>query len=119
MNYLLDTCIISELTKPKPYAKVVKWLRSCQEENLFLCSLTIGEIQKGISKLPNSRKKAILRDWVGTEFIRRFGKRILAIDYIVAQQWGKTQALSEKVGIKIPVIDCLITNNTSITHFLS
>jgi predicted nucleic acid-binding protein len=106
----LDTCIISELIKPKPNSKVVKWLRSCQEECLFLCSLTIGEIQKGISKLPNSRKKAILQDWMGTELIRRFDKRILGIDYKVAQKWGKIQALTEKAGKKMPVINSLIAS---------
>jgi predicted nucleic acid-binding protein len=57
LNYLLDTCVVSELIKPKPSSKVTKWLRSCRDENLFLSVLTIGEIQKGISKLPDSRKR--------------------------------------------------------------
>ncbi len=68
MNYLLDTCVISELIKPKPNSKVVKWLRSCQDETLFLSSLTIGEIQKkGISKLQNSRIRKKLQEWMDTE----------------------------------------------------
>jgi predicted nucleic acid-binding protein len=98
------------LIKPKPYSKVVKWLRSCQEKDLFLCSLTIGEIQKGISKLPNSRKKNTLQNWMEMELIRRFDKRILGIDYKAAQKWGKIQALSEKAGKKMPVIDGLIAS---------
>ena len=110
MNYLLDTCVISELIKPKPNSKVINWLRSCQEENLFLSSLTIGEIQKGISKLPNSRKKHNLQEWMDNELIRRFDKRILGIDFIVAQKWGKIQALSEIAGTKMPVIDSLIAS---------
>ena len=110
MNYLLDTCVISELIKPKPSSKVIKWLRSCPDENLFLSSLTIGEIQKGISKLPNSRKKNNLQEWMDSELIRRFDKRILGIDFKVAQKWGEIQASSEISGTKMPVIDSLIAS---------
>ena len=110
MNYLLDTCVISELIKPKPNSKVLKWLRSCQDETLFLSSLTIGEIQKGISKLPNSQKKTNLQDWMDNELIRRFEKRILGFNYKVAQKWGKIQASAEAAGTKMPVIDSLIAS---------
>lgn len=108
MNYLLDTCVISELIKPKPNSKVVKWLRSCRDENLFLSVLTIGEIQKGISKLPDSRKRNNLQEWMDAELILRFDRRILGIDFKIAQKWGEIQASAEITGTKMPVIDSLI-----------
>lgn len=108
MNYLMDTCVISEIIKPKPSSKVIKWLRACQDENLFLSSLTIGEIQKEISELPDSRKRNKLQEWMDTELIRRFDKRVLVIDIKVAQKWGEIQASSEITGTKMPVIDSLI-----------
>ena len=108
MNYLLDTCVISELIKPKPNSKVVKWLRSCRDENLFLSVLTIGEIQKGISKLPDSRKRSNLQKWMDAELILRFDRRILGIDFKIAQKWGEIQASAEITGTKMPVIDSLI-----------
>ena len=108
MNYLMDTCVISEIIKPKPSSKVIKWLRSCQDENLFLSSLTIGEIQKGISKLPDSRKRNKLQEWMDTELIQRFDKRVLVIDIKVAQKWGEIQASSEITGSKMPVTDSFI-----------
>ena len=108
MNYLMDTCVISEIIKPKPSSKVIKWLRSCQDENLFLSSLTIGEIQKGISKLPDSRKRNKLQKWMDTELIRRFDKRVLVIDIKVAQKWGEIQTSSEIIGTKMPVIGSFI-----------
>jgi predicted nucleic acid-binding protein len=108
LNYLLDTCVISELIKPKPSSKVVAWVRTCQDEYLFLSSLTIGEIQKGISKLPDSLKRKKLQLWTDTELIRRFRGRILAVDFNVAQKWGYIQASSEIAGHKMPVIDSLI-----------
>jgi len=110
LNYLLDTCVISELIKPKPNSKVIKWLRSCQDESLFLSSLTIGEIQKGISRLPNSRKKIKLQNWLDSELIQRFDERVLGIDFKVAQKWGEIQASSEIAGIKMPAIDSLIAS---------
>ena len=110
MNYLLDTCVISELIKPKPSSKLIKWLRSCQEESLFLSSLTIGEIQKGISKLPDSRKRKKLQIWLDSELTQRFDKRIIGIDFKVAQKWGEIQASSEIAGVKMPVIDSLIAS---------
>jgi predicted nucleic acid-binding protein len=110
LNYLLDTCVISELIKPKPSSKVIKWLRFCQEESLFLSSLTIGEIQKGISKLPDSRKRKKLQSWLDSELTQRFDKRILGIDFKVAQKWGEIQASSEIAGVKMPVIDSLIAS---------
>ena len=110
MNYLLDTCVISEMVKPEPSSKLVSWLSSRHEENLFLSSITIGEIQKGISKLPESLKKNELQDWLDFELIERFDKRILVIDIKVAQKWGEILALSEKSGAKMPVIDSLIAS---------
>jgi len=98
------------MVKPEPSSKLVSWLSSRHEENLFLSSITIGEIQKGISKLPESLKKNELQDWLDFELIERFDKRILVIDIKVAQKWGEILALSEKSGAKMPVIDSLIAS---------
>lgn len=57
MRYLLDTCVISELAKPEPNKKVVTWATQNDEENLYLSSLTFGELHKGIAKLPPSKRK--------------------------------------------------------------
>ena len=61
MKYLLDTCVISELAKTKPNKKVIAWVGSCNEEKFFLSILTIGEIQKGITKLPDLKRKEKLQ----------------------------------------------------------
>ena len=57
MRYLLDTCVISELVKRKPNPKVIDWVEETEEENLYLSVLILGELQKGISKLPTSPRK--------------------------------------------------------------
>ncbi len=50
MRVLLDTCIISELSKKAPAPCGVKWISDVDENNLFISALTIGEIYKGIKK---------------------------------------------------------------------
>lgn len=108
MNFLLDTCVISELIKTRQNQNVIDWINSCTEDSLFLSSLTIGEIQKGISKLPTSKKKNTLQNWLDKNLFTRFNRRILPIDSLVAQKWGEILSFSEKNGFKLPAIDSLI-----------
>jgi predicted nucleic acid-binding protein len=108
MNYLLDTCVISELIKKNPNPKVVQWVAKAEETSLFMSVLTIGEIHKGIEKLPESRKKEKLHDWVKYDLEERFKDRILNYDFQTAAIWGKIQAHSELSGKAMPAIDGLI-----------
>lgn len=50
----------------------------------------------------------MLQEWIETELIRRFDKRILEINLKVVQKWGEIQALSEIAGTKMPVTDSMI-----------
>jgi predicted nucleic acid-binding protein len=75
---------------------------------MYLSVLTLGEIQKGISKLPESPRKASLQDWLNTDLCNRFEGRILAVDPEVALCWGAIQGEAEANGRAIPVIDGLI-----------
>ncbi len=98
MNYLLDTCVISELIKKNPSQKVAKWVAKTEEINLFISVLTIGEIHKGIEKLPKSKKKEKLHKWVNYDLKERFKNRIIDFDLQIATTWGKVQAQSELLG---------------------
>ena len=102
MKYLLDTCVISELVKSTPESKVVNWINSCHEEAFFLSTLTIGEIQKGITKLWDSKRKEELQTWLDSELRERFAGRILNIDAEVAKKWGEisTYTLFEEVDFE-------------------
>jgi len=105
MNYLLDTCVLSELIKKNPSAKVVKWVSKTEEAHLFISVLTIGEIHKGIEKLPESKKKEKLHKWVNYDLKERFKNRIIDFDLQTATVWGKIQAQSELSGKSMPAID--------------
>ncbi|SLM29666.1 PilT protein domain protein [Desulfamplus magnetovallimortis] len=108
MKYLLDTCVISELIKQEPNQKVVQWIGNIEEANLFISVLTIGELHKGIEKLPDSRKKSTLHKWVMYDLRVRFKNRIIDFDIQAATTWGKIQAQSELLGKTLPAIDGLI-----------
>lgn len=117
MNYLLDTCVISELTKPAPNPGVIDWINKIPSEKLFLSSLTIGEIRKGLIKLPESKKKRKLTSWLN-DLLNNYNDRILSIDIAVAENWGIIQGRAEKEGMPMSSIDGLIAA-TACTHNLS
>lgn len=108
MKYLLDTCVISELIKKNPNPKVVQWIALAEEASLFISVVTVGEIHKGIAKLPESNKKGKLHAWVRYDLEERFKNRILHYDLQTAAIWGKIQAHSELSGKAMPVLDGLI-----------
>lgn len=108
MRYLLDTCVISEATKARPAHSVLAWLDGQEELSLYLSVITVGELNKGISKLPDGRKRRRLRRWVDHDLARRFEGRLLSIDLEVASCWGELSAMAEQAGAKIPVIDALL-----------
>jgi toxin FitB len=108
VKYLLDTCVISELVKKEPNPAVVRWLDEQDEQNLFLSVLNLGELQKGISKLPDGAKKKELQAWVALDLVERFDGRILEVDLDTALAWGRLQGEAERSGEKLPVMDSLI-----------
>jgi len=108
VNYLLDTCLVSEVVKKKPDSTVIQWLKAQNEECCFLSVLTLGELQKGISRLSDGQKKRTLQTWVDTDLRQRFSGRILSVDTDVAEHWGELSAQAEKTGRVIPAIDGLI-----------
>lgn len=122
MTYLLDTNVISEIKRPKPNGRVIEWFGTIPQESLYLSVLTLGEIRKGINKLPDSQKKAALSHWLENDIPLWFGARLLIIDVGIADCWGQLQA---EMGRPLPAIDsllaatalyhnlCLVTRNVS------
>jgi predicted nucleic acid-binding protein len=108
VKYLLDTCVISELVKPRPNANVIRWIAAQPEHNLYISVLSFGEIHKGIEKALDSKRKKRLHLWVNNDLLMRFKNRIIAIDLKTATKWGEIQAATEKQGKPMPSIDGLI-----------
>lgn len=107
MTYLLDTCVVSELTKPRPEKKVLQWFTRCDEDLLHISCLSLGEISFGLDMIPDGRKKNDLLDWYN-DFIESFHDSVLPVTESISLRWGKERARHRKKGIQIPVIDGLI-----------
>lgn len=108
MNYLLDTCVLSEFTRRKPEEKVIQWLDSIAEDKLFISVITVGEIQHGIERLPDSQRKTKLIVWMNDGLIDRFGPRILPVDTQTMFLWGSLTAKMVLSGQTLGVMDGLI-----------
>lgn len=108
MKYLLDTCVISELVSKRPNPKVVPWIDATEEERLYLSVITIGEIQRGIAKLPDSRRKERLHRWLQEELLVRFAGRVVPITVDTMLTCGELVARLEKGGRTLPAIDSLV-----------
>ena len=108
MNYLVDTCVLSEVVRETPNKKVLEWLSQTPESSLFVSVLTFGEFHKGIEKLPASKKKDRLHKWVNSDLRERFKNRILDVEILAATAWGKIQGEAESEGKPMPSIDGLI-----------
>ncbi len=114
MNFLLDTCIISEPKQKRPSEKVLEWLDAQDESKLYLSVLTIGEIKKGIARLESSRKKTELEKWL--EKLRaRFSRRILPLSEKTFLVWGKMYGEFERKGVVRPAFDSLL-EATALEH---
>jgi toxin FitB len=108
MKTLLDTCVISEFTRSRPAEQVIQWMDSIEEDHLFLSAITVGEVQRGIERLPESGRKNQLKLWLADEFVGRFGARILPLDIETMLIWGTLTAGLEAAGNPLPVMDSLI-----------
>ena len=67
-RYLLDTNIISNVTKPNPSTALLAWMAEQTDNDLFISALTVGEIRSGLLEKSAGKKRALLEAWfIGPE----------------------------------------------------
>jgi len=105
LRYLVDTNILSDMTKKQPDNSIVKWFENTAETDMFVSVISIGELVFGIAKLPDGAKKTKVSAWL-KEFIHEgFGDRIVGIDRDVMEIWGE---MSAKLTRSLSKMDTLI-----------
>lgn len=105
MSFLIDTNIISEVRKGDRCDRAVAaWWAGVAEEDLWLSTLVLGEIRKGVelARRRDPAKASALEAWLG-EVASGFADRVLAIDGAVAEEWGRISAIRP-----VPVIGALL-----------
>lgn len=93
-RYLLDTNIISNVVKPQPSESLLAWWAEQRDEDLFIASLTVAEIRRGILEKPRGKKRDALDAWfTGTEGPQAlFAGRVLPFDDKAGLIWARLMA---------------------------
>jgi len=117
-GFILDTNVPSELTKPRSNANVEKWLDDADDEQLFLSAISLGEIFKGLTVLPEGKRRSQLEEWVEVTLRAWFSGRILPVTPGIAERWGKMAGERQLSGEPLSVTDGLIAA-TAAEHSLT
>lgn len=109
-RYLLDTNIISNVVKPQPSEALLAWMAARQDEDLFIASLTLAEIRRGILEKPKGRKRDALEAWFsGPEGPQAlFAGRILGFDDKAALLWARLMAEGKAAGQPRSALDMIV-----------
>lgn len=108
MRLLLDTNVLSEVTKPTPDPKVLQWLDQLDEDRSFISVVSIAEIRRGVALMDEGRKRETLAKWLAQDLPQRFEQRVLHVDEPIALAWGDLMALAKRRGRGLSSMDGLI-----------
>ncbi|MDP2751832.1 MAG: type II toxin-antitoxin system VapC family toxin [Rhodocyclaceae bacterium] len=114
MKYLLDTCVLSEFVKPMPEPKVLAWVNARLETDLYISAISLAELQRGVARLPASRRKSELATWLD-QLLAGFAGRVLPFTHETAAYWGETCARVEANGRTMAAFDSIIAA-TAVEH---
>jgi len=108
VRLLLDTNVLSEVTRPAPDARVLDWLEGLDEDRSFISVVSIAEIRRGVALMYEGRKREALAEWLARDLPQRFDQRVLPVDEPVALAWGDLMGLAKRSGRGLSSMDGLI-----------
>ncbi|WP_200841209.1 PIN domain-containing protein [Geminicoccus flavidas] len=110
MRYLLDTNIISNIVKPAPSDSLLAWMAERDDQDLFITSLTIAEIWRGILEKPTGKRRDQLEAWfAGSEGPQAlFAGRVLPFDEKAALIWARLMAEGKMKGRPRSALDTIV-----------
>ncbi len=110
MRYLLDTNIISNATKPTPSQPLIEWMEEQVDEDLFISTLSLAEIRRGVLEKSAGKKRRQLEEWFhGPEGPQAlFRGRVLAFDENAALIWARLMSEGTAAGRPRSAFDMVI-----------
>lgn len=111
-GYLLDTNVLSELSKPAPNPAIVTFVGA--EDDLWLSVIVLEELDLGVQLLPQGRRRDGLKAWLSL-LLSNFAARILPIGRREAEQAATLQAQAHRNGKRLQLADALIAG-TAMTY---
>jgi toxin FitB len=110
MRYLLDTNIINNITKPTPSEPLLAWMADQADDDLFIASLTIAEIRRGVLEKPSGKRRDELEKWFagpdGPQML--FAGRVLSFDEKAGLIWARLMADGRAKGRPRSALDTII-----------
>jgi predicted nucleic acid-binding protein len=119
---ILDTNVISELTRPVPDPGVITWLDSLSAEETAITAITAAELRYGVRRMPDGRRKTGLSEAVNTLITIDFRDRVEPFDVLAADQYADVVTAREDAGQPISTSDaqiaaiCRVLNATLATR---
>lgn len=105
---ILDTSVVSELMRPRPDRRVVRWVDAQPNRSLFTTAITEAEILLGIELLPYGKRREQLGKAVVEMFAQDFEGRILGFDSAAAPDFAGIIASRRRLGRPISHADAQI-----------
>lgn len=105
---ILDTNVISELTRPVPEPGVVSWLDSLAAEETAITAITVAELRYGVNRLPEGRRKNELSEAVYAIIGTDFRGRVAPFGVLAADQYADVVVVRERIGRPISTSDAQI-----------
>jgi toxin FitB len=105
---LLDTNVLSELMRPRPQDRVVRWLDARPDTDFWITAVTASEIRVGIALLPDGARKSLLFDRAEQMLEDEFGTRCLPYDCEAAGVYPAIVAERRRMGRPITVEDAQV-----------
>ena len=109
-RYLLDTNIISNVTKVVPSEALLAWMAEQADETLYISALTVAEIRRGVLEKPPGRKRDQLEAWFsGPEGPSAlFADRVLPFDEKAGLVWARLMVDGSTQGRSRSALDTMI-----------
>jgi len=115
LKYLVDTNILSEMTRKQPDNRIVEWFENTANTDMFISVISVGELVYGVAKLPDGTKKMKLSAWLSDLFYENFYDRIVGISMDVMEAWGE---MSAKFMRTLPILDTLIAATALVNNMI-
>jgi predicted nucleic acid-binding protein len=102
---LIDTNVLSEVMRPEPNARVLRWYRSTQRYHLYTTTVTVAETFAGILALPAGHRRAGMEADARAMFAIEFEGRVLAFDMPAAESYARIASGRKASGRPIKPLD--------------
>jgi toxin FitB len=117
-GFLLDTNVISELTRPRVEPKVEQWVAAQEFGTLFISVVSLGEMGKGFTTMSDLPKRGRLETWLERQLAELFRGQVLPVTQAIAKRWGAFDGLRQMAGRPLAVADGMIAA-TAFEHGLT